>query len=197
MITTKSRKSDNVKRIALLGIKSGVGVTHTGILMGEFLKEKMGAKVAFVEKNYHGDVERLGTMVYGSSEDMFTFRGIDYYPMKKDNEFRNSKKEYDYLILDFGTQKKKNLKELDQCDKKVIIGTLNLWEWQEYIRVAQYYKDNMAEGTIEYIVSLGNKKLVKRLEKQLREKICFLGAQPIDKALSEEVEHFFCTLIEK
>ena len=95
MITTKNKKNDNMKRIALLGIKSGVGVTHTGILMGEFLKEKMGAKVAFVEKNYHGDVERLGTMVYGSSEDMFTFRGIDYYSMKKDgDELRNSKKEY-------------------------------------------------------------------------------------------------------
>ncbi len=196
MITRKNRSNDKPKRIALLGTKPGVGVTHTGMLIGEFLKEKLGAKVAFVEKNYHGDIERLGKAVYGCSETRFTFRGIDYYPMNKGEDgLQKSKREYDYLILDFGTQKKKNLKELEQCEKKVVIGTLNLWEWQEYICEAKRYKESMDDETIEYMVSLGNERLIPKVEKQLRSKVCFLGPQPIEKAVSKEVERFFNTLI--
>ena len=96
--------------------------------------------------------------------------------------------------MDFGTQKKKNLEELRQCEKKIIVGTLNWWEWQEYIRSAQHYETSMEGEKIEYIVSLGNKKLVSKLEKKLRRRICFLGSQPIEEALPKEVEHFFNTL---
>ena len=195
MSAKKNRVHDNVKRIGLLGIKPGVGVTHTGILLGEFLKERLGAKVAFVEKNYHGDVEHLGSTVYGLLDSRFTFRGIDFYPQNREEELKNQKSEYDYLILDFGTQKKKNLKELDQCEKKVIIGTLNLWEWQEYLRAAEYYKENIEEETIEYVVSLGNEKLVSKIERKLKRRGYLLGPQFIGKKLSKEVEQFFYTLI--
>ena len=195
MITKKDRIQDNPKMIGLLGIKPGVGVTHTGILLGEFLKEKLGAKVAFVEKNYHGDVEHLGEAVYGVSDSKFTFRGIDFYPMNETEELEKQKDRYDYLIFDFGTQKKKNLKELEQCEKKVIIGTLSLWEWQEYLRAAEYYKENIKEESIGYVVSLGNEKLVSKIEKRLRSRVCLLGPQFIGKTLSKEVEQFFYTLI--
>ena len=195
MRTRKNRIHDKVKRIGLLGIKPGVGVTHAGILLGEFLKEKLGAKVAFIEKNYHGDVERLGNTVYGVLDDKFTFRGIDFYPQNREEELEKQKNEYDYLIVDFGTQKKKNLKELEQCEKKVIIGTLNLWEWQEYLRAAQYYKENIEEETIAYMVSLGNEKLVSKIERKLRSRVCLLGPQSIGKPISKEVEQFFYTLI--
>ena len=195
MITKKDRLHDNPKMIGLLGIKPGVGVTHTGILLGEFLKEKLGAKVAFIEKNYHGDVAHLGEAVYGFSDSKFTFRGIDFYPQNQEDELKKQKGGYDYLILDFGTQKKKNLKELDQCEKKVIIGTLSLWEWQEYLRAAEYYKENLEEEKIRYVVSLGSEKLVSKIEKQLRSRVCLLGPQFIGKTLSKEVEQFFNTLI--
>lgn len=195
MITKKRKKHDGVKKIALLGTKSGVGVTHTGILLGEFLKEKMGASVAFVEKTHHGDIERLGEAVYGYSDTPFVFQGIDCYSISGEEKFKKKEQAYDYLILDFGTHKRKNRMELEQCEKKLVIGTLNLWEWKEYIRVAEYYKENLPKETLEYMVSLGDKKLLPRVEKQLRSKVHFLGPQPIEKALSKEAVDFFGTLV--
>ena len=196
MIVKKNNRKDNPEKIALLGIKPGVGVTHMAIIIAEFLKEKTGAKVAVIERNHHGDIERLGNTIYGFSETKFTFRGVDYYQMNKAEEsLWKSEQDYDYLILDFGTQKKKNLKELEQCEKKVIIGTLSLWEWQEYLRAAEYYKENIKEETIRYVVSLGNEKLVSKIEKRLRGRVCLLGPQFIGKTLSKEAEQFFYTLI--
>lgn len=195
MITRKNKIQNNPQRIGLLGTRSGVGVTHTGILLAEFLKEKLGAKVAFVEKNYHGDVERLGEVLFGCTEGRFTYHGIDYYPMEKEDTLKDSKRQYDYLILDFGTQKKKNIRELEQCEKKVMVGTLNLWEWQEYLQTAGYYKENMKDETMAYVISFGNERLAAKAEKKLKSRICFLGAQPIGKELHKEVEHFFYTLI--
>lgn len=195
MITKKNKVQNDTKKIALLGIKPGVGVTHTGILLGEFLKEKTGARVAVVEKNYHGDMESLGEMIYGCQEKVFTFRGVDYYSMSGAEELKEKALTYDYLIMDFGTQKKKRGKELELCEKKVVIGTLNWWEWQEYIRVAEYYKESMPDEDLTYVVSLGNCKLLSRVEKRLHSRVHFLGFQSIEGALSKEAERIFNTLI--
>ncbi len=194
MLGRLNTRNNNPEKIALAGIKSGVGVTHTGILMAEFLKEQAGARVAFVEENHHGDMERLGKAIYGYSDMSFTFRGVDYYSFHR-NEKELDEEKYDYLILDFGVQKKKNQEAIKQCGKKVIIGTSSLWEWQEYLQGAQYFRKYCADGTEKYVVTLGEKRLASQMEKMLRQKIYFLGSQPLGMVLSKDIENFFQTLV--
>lgn len=195
MMGRRKGEKNGPEKIALIGTRTGVGVTHTGILIAEFLKERTGTRVAFVEKNHHGDVERLGNAIYGHSDGKFTFHGIDYYSfLKKEEEMLLNEKVYDYLILDFGTLRKRNQEEIKQCGKKVIIGTISYWEWQEYLQAVQYFKSCFADAAEKYVVTLGQQYFIARMGKMLRQKIYFLGFQPLGTPLSEEAEGFFNTL---
>lgn len=184
----ESRKAS--KKIALTGTKPGVGVTHTGILLAEFLKETKGAKVAFLEKNHHGDIEQLERMIYGYSREFFAFRGIDYYKESSQVE----EEAYDYLILDFGVQSKKNQYEIKQCREKVLVGTLNLWEWQEYLKAAEYFQKLSEDKTGKYIISFGNPKCVSKMEKNLKQKLYLLGQQSMEMPFTVPVKACFSAL---
>lgn len=192
----KNSKQITAKKIALVGTKAGVGVTHTGILIAEFLKEKMGARTAFLEMNHHGHMAELEKLVYGYSSQFFSFHGVDYYKeTEKEKIDQLSIGSYDYLILDFGTQKKKEEELINQCDKKILIGNLNLWEWQEYVQAAKHFEMLSLGGEERYLVNFGEQKLVSKMGKMLKRNVYFLGYQPLGVPLSTRVENFFDTLV--
>lgn len=192
----KSKEPEKTVTIALVGTKPGVGVTHTGILTAEYLKEKMGARTAFVEVNHHGHMEQMERIVYGYSSPVFSFHGIDYYKnMGNDSLSKLFKQSYNYLILDFGTQKKKEEEALKQCDRKILVGSLNMWEWQEYIKGAKHFEDFLTEKDSRYLVSFGEQKVISKMEKTLQKKIYVLGNQPLNEPLSQRAEQFFQTLL--
>ncbi len=190
------QKAKTCKKVALLGTRTGVGVTHTGILLAEFLKEKMGARVAFLEMNHYRHIEQIEKEIFGYSRSFFSFRGVDYYKevesVKLEQIIQNS---YEYLILDFGIPKKKEQKAIEQCDEKIIIGTLNLWEWQAYFQAVHHFKKLLPKENIKYVISFGNQKMAGRMEKILKEKIWFLEYQPMETPLSVKIEDFFNTLV--
>lgn len=194
ILNKKDRKK--AETIALVGTKAGVGVTHTGILLAEFLKEKMGAKTAVVEVNHHGHMEQMEHMIYGYSDSFFSFHGVDYYAnIEQERILELSSKSYDYLILDFGIQKKKEEDVIEQCNKKILIGSLNMWEWQEYMQGVKHFERFSVEEEKRYFVSFGNSKAVSRMEKTLQKKIVMLGNQPLGMPLSGQAEKVFHTLV--
>ena len=184
------------KKIALVGTKKGVGVTHIGIILAEFLNENIGANVAFIEKNHHGHFEKIEQEIFSYSRSVFSFHGVDYY---KEIEYEKIgdmvQNSYEYLILDFGVQKKKNQEEIEQCDEKILVGKLNFWEWQEYIQAVYHFKKGFSGQSKKYVVNFGNEKMINRMRKILKEKIYFLGHQPIELAISKNIEEFFYTLL--
>lgn len=194
MMGHEKRDKMVLKKIALTGTRAGVGVTHTGILLAEFLKEQTGLNVAFAEQNQHGDVERLENAVYGCTRGSFTFRGIDYYSFRESERAFNEKR-YHYLILDFGVQKKKNQEAIKQCSEKIVAGTVSLWEQQAYLQAIEYFRAGGMEEREKYVVTLGEKRVLSKMEKMLRQKIYFLGYQPLGTVLSRQAEEFFRTLV--
>ena len=191
----REKVQNQCKKIALLGTKNGVGVTHIGILLAEFLSETMGARVAFLEINYYGHIEKIERELWGYSKDVFSYAGVDFYKEIETVKIENLQECYQYLILDFGIQKKKDEQEIQKCDEKVIIGTLNLWEWQEYMQAVTHFRKLWAKENISYVVTFGNEKLIHRMKKVLKEKVWFLGYQPMETVLSAKIESFFNTLI--
>lgn len=199
MIRQRRKKQEfqkESKKIALVGTKKGVGVTHVAILLAEFLNETVGANVAVIEMNHHGHMEKMEWEIFGYSRSVFSFHGVDYY---KEMEYEKIgevvQNSYEYLILDFGVQKKKNQEQIEQCDEKILIGSLNLWEWQEYIQAVYHLRKIFSGQKMNYVINFGNEKMANRMRKVLKEKIWCLGYQAIEMPVSEKIEEFFHTLL--
>ncbi len=192
----KQKFQKESKKIALVGTKKSVGVTHIAILLAEFLNETVGANVAVIEMNHHGHIEKMEWEIFGYSRSIFSFHGVDYY---KEMEYEKIgevvQNPYEYLILDFGVQKKKNQEQIEQCDEKILIGNLNFWEWQEYIQAVSQFRKIFSGQKMNYVINFGNEKMVNRMRKVLKEKIWCLGYQALEMPVSEKIEEFFHTLL--
>lgn len=191
MFNWSKEKVPSSKKIALAGLKRGVGVTHIGILLAVYLKENCGANTAILEWNKQGDFARLEEAAYGYTKNCFQIQGIDYYKYTDINQCKNfTDLEYDYIILDLGVEIKNNEERIRNCEEKLFIGNLERWEQKPYVFWGNCYnKYNWL-----FVNNLGRKEVVKSVQKQLKQPVYTIGYQPIDKPLNNEAKRFFNSL---
>ncbi len=160
--------------IGLIGTHHGVGVTHTGLLLAFYFGEELGKKTALLECNNHRDMELIEQAYEWSNEDInsFSFRRITCYKEVKAGQIPQIfGEDYEYVILDFGTELSANREELLRCSTKIIVGGQSEWDilkLKEFIRSTEVIRGS--EHWMCYLVR-AKEQTLQRLKKDLRQRI--------------------------
>ena len=112
------------KTIGLIGINRGVGVTYTGMLLANYFGSEKRIRTAYLECNNHMDFSRLQEAYEWSTEDdnSFSLDKVTYYKQVSANRISEILcDDYDYYILDFGTDYSDYMDEFIRCSNKIII----------------------------------------------------------------------------
>ncbi len=134
MLLTKLLKYSSVRHrevIGLIGTHHGVGVTHTALLLAFYFGEELGRKTALVEYNPHKDMQRIEEVYEWNKKenDTFSFHRITCY--KEVNAVQIPQilgEDYEYVIIDFGTDFTLKQEEFLRCSSKLVIGGQSEWD---------------------------------------------------------------------
>ncbi len=160
--------------IGLIGTHHGVGVTHTGLLLAFYFGEELGKKTALLECNEHRDMQLIEQAYEWSNEEgnNFSFRKITCYKEVKSGQIPQILGEdYEYVILDFGTELYSNREELLRCSTKIVVGGQSEWDilkLKEFIRNTEVIRGS--EHWMCYLVR-ARERTLQRLKKDLKQRI--------------------------
>jgi len=128
--------SGRSKVIAIAGVQSGVGVTHSAILIANFLRRQR-LKVAIVELNGSRHLERIeqayeGLGFDGVSTEDFKIKGVTYFKHCQKNQLiERYKLNYDVIILDMGQSLCDYGEDFQMADLPILIGQTAEWKREE------------------------------------------------------------------
>ncbi|HEX3022822.1 MAG TPA: hypothetical protein VHP81_10565 [Lachnospiraceae bacterium] len=150
-------RGERNRTIGLLGTSSGVGVTHCGISLANFLGTKLGYHTAIVEWNNHNHFTSIREAIRGTGiSTPFTLYQVDYFMEANETDLVSIyNQEYDYIVLDCGEYRGNFPKEFLISDIKVVIGSLCEWKRQDAIQVITSGNEQTGACRWRYMVSLG------------------------------------------
>ena len=171
---SKDRQGRFREVIGLIGTHHGVGVTHTGLLLAFYFGEELGKKTALIECNGHRDMELIEQAYEWSNEEdnNFSFHQITCYKEVRLGQIPQILGEdYEYVILDFGTDLATNREELLRCSTKIVVGGRSEWDilkLKEFIRNTEVIRGS--EHWICYLVR-AKEQTVQKIKKDLKQRI--------------------------
>lgn len=132
IIKREIHQTVNKAVVGFMGTQSRIGVTHNIIVSAKYLSEK-GFRVALVENSQHGnkafiDIKRAYDDVK-EEDDYFTLEHIDFYENYDLSQLHKIvAKNYNFILVDFGTFEEDYLKEFSRCVIQVIVAGSKPWE---------------------------------------------------------------------
>ena len=104
-------------------------MTHQAIILANYLRKK-GFKVALVELNESGDLEKIAESYdLRKSADFFVKDGIDYYPAANtDTMLSLGTRAYNFIVIDYGIYDRCDLDSYQHCSYKFIFSGIKPWE---------------------------------------------------------------------
>ncbi|PXV91008.1 hypothetical protein C8E03_10415 [Lachnotalea glycerini] len=143
-----------LQTVAILGTEKGNGVTHLAIMLGNYITSKLLKRTAILELNRSRAFLQLQES-YGKNIKKET--SLNYFEISQVSYYYNVQiemlgkiynEEYEYIILDMGTNNVSNIDEFLKCDIKIMLGNLKPWKNKVYF---QYIEDQIALGYAEKI----------------------------------------------
>ncbi|MDF2906432.1 MAG: hypothetical protein K0R34_1753 [Herbinix sp.] len=180
--------------IGLIGTHHGVGVTHTGLLLAFYFGEELGKKTAFLECNNNRDMQLIEQAYeWGNEEkDSFSYRRITCYKeVRKEQIPQIIGGNYEYVILDFGTDLVSNQEELLCCSTKIVVGGQSEWDilkLKEFIGRVELIRGS--ELWSYYLVRAKDQTML-RLKKELKQKIWAVPDIQEPTRITSNVRFFF------
>ena len=118
-----------------MGVGRGVGTTHLTIMMGNYLTNGLGKKVALLELNKNNTYSKIMCRKCSKiSETCFEVKGMDFYEnISYEDIPKIMASNYHYLILDVSSRYILGRNEFLRSHKKIIVGSLSKWKAQEYL----------------------------------------------------------------
>ena len=129
---TQERKS---RMIGIAGSGNGVGCTHFSVMMVNYLTGYLRRKAVLVEFNRSGDLEKLEYVCTGQVKQEKNYRVLDadYYKQAGPEDIREVlQREYDDIVIDFGSVKDGEHELYWRCDKKFLIGAFTEWQQENF-----------------------------------------------------------------
>ena len=140
----KKKKRDlSEKKTRMIGIGSighSVGCTHFGIMTANYLAGVMRRKVALLEWNDSGDLEKLELVCTGRTSEGKSYRVLDadYYKNAGPQELAGVlMSNYDDVLIDFGNLEEGVCADFLRCEKQFLIGSFSEWKeesFREFVR---------------------------------------------------------------
>ena len=118
-----------------MGVGRGVGTTHLTIMIGNYLANGLGKKVALLELNKNNAYSEIKHMKCSKiSKSCFEVKGMDFYEnISYEDIPKIMANNYNYLILDVSSNYILGRNEFLRSHKKIVVGSLSKWKAQEYL----------------------------------------------------------------
>lgn len=124
--------------IGVAGVQGHIGCTHQSILIANYLSGK-GFRVAAVEiapqdnSSFQKISESNGLVI---KDGQFSYKNVDYYPdMAFGSLPQLNRKEYNFIVCDFGRYTKEMSGDFDRCVLQVIVSGSQPWEMKNIYHV--------------------------------------------------------------
>lgn len=168
--------------IGIIGVNSGIGVTHTSLLFAQYLNQ-LKQKTALVELNSTGAFQSIQRAYEGSHltlEDRdFHMKGVHYYKHHESIHLLNIlSKSYDYVIMDIGSCESPYFDEFLRSDRSIVIGHAIEWKREELIDFWNHHKNESNASKWMFCILFSNKQEVKELNKHLNKKVYLIPFHP-------------------
>lgn len=153
--------------IGILGVQSGVGVTHLGVAMMEYSLRYRRRRTAYVELSGNHEIEQLQDL----AGKKFHYPGhAMFFPNQSDRspgEWLQS--DCDTYIVDGGSDFYRSKNEFMRCDKKLVLMSLSPWKNQEVEQFMTYiYEGEKWGSSVTLLAHLGNKEDKKEFQKKYK-----------------------------
>lgn len=142
--------------IGIVGIDKGEGVTSLAVGMSTYLHEARCKKTAMVEMNEDQEFCDIRSCYYGENYEgnPFELFKVNYYPGVTKGEYaRICNMGYDVVITDFGSSYNRIMEDFLRCDKKIVVGSINLWKYRKYLEFMEYVKNFPGMGSWTFLLS--------------------------------------------
>ena len=126
------------KKIRLIGIAgtgSGVGCTHFSIMLINYLTGFLRRRAVLLEFNRSGDLEKLEYICTGRVGQKHLYRVLDadYYKAAGPDALEEVlQKDYDDVLIDFGSVKDGDQTLYWRCEKKFLVGSFSEWQQESF-----------------------------------------------------------------
>lgn len=180
--------------IGLIGIRHGVGVTHTGLMLAFHMGEELGKRTAYLECNNHQDMSLIqGAYEWTSEEDdSFSFHLITCYKEKSKLSIPEIiNEDFESIILDFGTDFITNREEFLRCDHKIILGGSSEWDYKKLMDFTEAVKTIRGSASWLYFIPQASDNRVKRIQNEVTGKVYAVPYKEEPTMPSRETRQFF------
>lgn len=199
-ILKSSIKSDKIV-IGIIGTHHGAGVTHSGIMLSNYLDKYKGVKTAYLEMNHEDELKFLNYAYEGIPDDQeekkeFVIHNTTYYENVREQDFiQLINLNYQYFILDFGTDYKKDNNEFLRCDIKIVIGSLTEWKRQYLFQFIDSKRQLPGFASWRFLIVFGQKNDLRMASRELHMKLDYIEFEPDPFLLSKESVKLFQRLL--
>lgn len=184
--------------IGIIGAHKGAGVTHTGIMLAFYLGEELGRKTALLECNRNHDFSILEGLYDWPHRDGISF-GFGQITLYKDvtldmlpNILGDN---YEYIILDFGSDVQTNLRELQRCGKKLILGGRSDWEKHKLSSFIHTLEAVRGSEGWDYLIPMATDKTISGLVQATKRRVWSVPVNEEPMVLSKKACSFFDELL--
>lgn len=133
---TVIRRRKGTVVIGLMGVGRNSGVTHLGFMLSTYLAFVMGEKVAYVENNNSGCFRQAGIILennfHGKTKKLFKMISI-FMQSDSSKLAEIIAKDFDFVIVDFGSDFENNRNQFLMCNIKIVTGSLSWWNIHKYV----------------------------------------------------------------
>lgn len=186
------------RTVGLIGTNRGVGVTYTGMLLAYYFSLEKVGKIAYLECNMHLDFDRLQEAYEWTREDeqSFSLDRISYYKQVSKKQIAHilNSDDFDYFILDFGTDYINSMEELIRCTDKVIIGGSAIWNQSKILEFLKTIEDISGGRGWKNMIPYADRRTVKGLAHETKRIFYSIPYEPDPSSLSRESYRLFYKL---
>lgn len=152
----KILKESSLLNVGIIGIDKGEGATSLAVGMASYLQEVRCKRVALAEMNRSGEFYEIRNTYFGTDyrEIPFEIFRVDYYPgMTKERYAQVCNMGYDCIVTDFGSVYQRAMEDFLRCDRKIVVGSVNLWKYGKYLEFHEYTKNFPGVGNWLFLLS--------------------------------------------
>lgn len=153
-----------------MGYERGMGVTHLSVALANYTTRWLGTKTALVEM---GERNALMQLSAEGNAECFCMNGVDYYPSTTSSELGYIyNMDYEYIILDLGTDSREARQELIRCNGKLIVGSLCPWRRSSYYNyIKRILKESGNRDLFTFLALYEDKIEIKRCRRTLKAQV--------------------------
>lgn len=159
------QNKDRTVSIGIIGAIPGSGATTMSVAIANYLSGITRKKIAVYE--YNGNRTFMKMTNYLKEKDIIESNGCVYYPKGTISLGSLYNKEYDIVVVDFGSERQA-ISEFARCTYRIVLGSLEPWNYNMYEQFNNMSKEIGGSDTWLWILN-GDEKTIKRYRKSTKD----------------------------